>query len=333
MTLSPELPYGSRIDFDIPILVVEDDRFPAEMLVRSLRGAGYTDIRLEGSGPRALEVHAAEPASIILASWVMPEMDGLAFCGHIRQRDAELHRYTYVILITGEDTPEALKHAFENGVDDFITKASIRDELLPRILASGRVAGMQQHYEAQFARLQGELERLRRDNVIDAGTGLGNRRYAGRRLASTLEHVGRRGGFACYMAIGIGNWDELCHRNAAPLRREIIDGVLRRLKCLTRPLDALARIEASEFAVIAHMEGDHEEHPFSLRRIHDAINGTRILTRAGYVDVEVGASMIACSQDCLGPCEEIMAVAHANLAKSFRTDSFEARYWAEVSRV
>lgn len=86
----------------LSILVVDDAKFSSVMIGRALSKAGYQDIRFASSAADALAQHAQRPAHVLLADWLMPEMDGLELTGQIRQRDALSGHYSYVILLTGD---------------------------------------------------------------------------------------------------------------------------------------------------------------------------------------------------------------------------------------
>ena len=62
---------------------------------------------------------------MLLADWLMPEMDGLELTGRVRQLDEMAEHYTYIILLTGKEGENVLTEAFDRGVDDFISKTSM----------------------------------------------------------------------------------------------------------------------------------------------------------------------------------------------------------------
>lgn len=66
------------------VLVVEDDPDLRELIVRTLRHAGYV-VREACDGEQALEA-CAELPDLILADLMMPQMDGETFLSTLRQR-------------------------------------------------------------------------------------------------------------------------------------------------------------------------------------------------------------------------------------------------------
>src|SRR3990167_2668593 len=78
------------------ILIVDDARFSSAVVNKALATAGYTDVRAVTSAQAGLKALEERPASIVIADWLMPEMDGLELTRQIRQLDEASNRYTYV---------------------------------------------------------------------------------------------------------------------------------------------------------------------------------------------------------------------------------------------
>jgi len=151
----------------LSILVVDDAKFSSVMIGRALSKAGYQDIRFASSAADALAQHEQRPAHVLLADWLMPEMDGLELTGLIRQRDAVGGHYSYVILLTGRDSENALGHAFDHGVDDFISKSAMNEQLLPRIFAADRLCGSLQKLKQENHQLAENVACLEQHSLQD----------------------------------------------------------------------------------------------------------------------------------------------------------------------
>ncbi len=95
------------------ILVVDDAKFSSVMIGRVLNKAGYRDVRFASSAQDALRQLAERPTHVLLADWLMPEMDGLQLTARVRQLDGGSGHYTYIILLTGRDGVEVLAQAFD----------------------------------------------------------------------------------------------------------------------------------------------------------------------------------------------------------------------------
>ena len=105
-------------NLDLSILVVDDAKFSSMVVSRTLTKAGYRDVRIANNARAALEMMESRPASLLIADWLMPEMDGLALTDKIRQIDEQRNHYTYVVLLTAKESVAALAEAFDRGVDD-----------------------------------------------------------------------------------------------------------------------------------------------------------------------------------------------------------------------
>src|SRR5690606_8661743 len=127
-TASPPMPNPH-----LSILVVDDAKFSSAMIGRALTQAGYQDLRYANSAAEALRQLEIRPASVLLADWLMPQMDGLELTAQVRQLDEMADHYTYVVLLTGKEGDNVLIEAFDRGVDDFISKAAMNEQLVPRI--------------------------------------------------------------------------------------------------------------------------------------------------------------------------------------------------------
>jgi len=280
-----KVPPASLIGQETSIIIVDDAKFTLEVLRRALRQGGYQDIRVAGSGQQALAMMEERETSILLADWLMPEMDGLGLTRQVRQCDEERNHYTYIILLTARDGSDSLIQAFEEGVDDFVNKSPDSKELLARIHAAGRIAMLQNDLLKANARLL-ELNRQNdQRNSFDLVTGLGNRAYLERQLGALLRHVDARGGSACLAVIRIDDHTGIGQRLGEKVASEVMETTATRLRQAVRPLDIVARLSDSEFAVAMHQEGNDEWHPNAFRRLHRALNLRAYKTSAGFMSV------------------------------------------------
>ena len=117
------------------VLIVDDDPTCLEMVCANLGAAGYETLTA-GNGVSALAMIHQEQPRIVVSDWVMPEMDGLALCKHIRSGQECL---LYFIMLTSQSEKNQLLEAFEAGVDDFLSKPCHAGELLARVRAGSRM--------------------------------------------------------------------------------------------------------------------------------------------------------------------------------------------------
>ena len=276
----------------LSILVVDDAKFSSAIIGRALSQAGYQDVRFANSAAEALRLLEKRPASVLLADWLMPEMDGLELTGRVRQLDETAEHYTYVILLTGKEGENVLVEAFDRGVDDFISKASMNEQLVPRVYAADRLCNTLQRLLNENRMLTMNVASLEQRNLVDSLTGLGNPRYLQQKLQDCLRQVESRGGALCYLLIGLQEGEALRRQYGNGFWNEVLHGVARRLQQLVRPLDVLTRVDDTHFGMVALLDDLHECSPSSFKRLHEGLNLKAFKTSEGFISLKAGISLI-----------------------------------------
>ena len=119
------------------ILIAEDDTIAAKVLRLTLQ-ALHHEVVVARDGNEAWEMFDQEPTRIVVSDWMMPGMDGLEFCGRIRNRAQT--PYTYFIMLTAAQTcDDDYTLAMDSGVDDFLTKPLNREMLRTRLRVAERI--------------------------------------------------------------------------------------------------------------------------------------------------------------------------------------------------
>ena len=114
------------------ILVIEDEKAIADILVFNLQREGY-DTLVAYDGTEGLRCALEEAPDLILLDVMLPGMDGFEVLGHIREKHD-----TPIIMLTAreEETDKVL--GLELGADDYITKPFSMCELMARVKAKMR---------------------------------------------------------------------------------------------------------------------------------------------------------------------------------------------------
>ncbi|SFM42555.1 response regulator [Marinobacter zhejiangensis] len=313
-------------NLDLPILVVDDAKFSSMIVSKALRTAGYRDVRVANDAPAALQMMEQRAVSVLIADWLMPDMDGLDLTDLVRQQDEQGNHYTYIILLTAKESVEALAEAFDRGVDDFIYKSDMSKQLIPRVFAADRIADRQNTLLRANSLLMENNRELEASNIIDLETGLCNNRYAREQLGKSLRQAEARGGASAYVLCGIRNWQDLKRKHTPAIMSELAVGISRRLSHLIRPMDSLCRVGDNQYAIIAHFSNSEHCSASTFRRIFDGINHKALKTTAGYISVEAG--MVLCKADAeLGTpaVQDIERTAVQGLV-----DAYETRRFTEV---
>lgn len=326
-----QAPHFPMLD-DISVIVVDDAKFTCEAIRRVLKGAGFHDIRVATSAQQALDMMRQRKTNILVADWMMPEMDGLALTQRVRQFDEESNHYTYIILLTAKEGSEPLVEAFSRGVDDFISKSPDSTQLLARINAAGRISKLQTDLIRANRRLAELNRHLEEQHCFDAVTGLGNRSYLERQLDNTLRHIEARGGAACLVVIRLNDIDTLRARHGERAANDIVEATATRLQQSVRPLDVVARLDAYEFGLLMQQEDDSHCNGSSLRRIYQVLNLRAYKTSAGFLTSTSAVCMcsISTSAQRAEPAE-IIEFSRAYLDEAQRSGRVLAVGWPDRS--
>lgn len=137
------------------VLVVDDSRVQRKILSATLARWGY-EVLTAGSGAEAMNICRHMPVDLVISDWVMPGMDGLAFCRAFRALARD--NYGYFILLTSKSEKGEIAVGLDAGADDFLTKPVYAEELRARIMAGERILRMERELSAKN-RLVGETLR------------------------------------------------------------------------------------------------------------------------------------------------------------------------------
>jgi len=119
------------------ILVVDDEENITYLLGTALRHFGYK-VETDASGRAAL-LHAAElQPQLVLLDVMLPDLDGFEVCR--RMRDSGLHMP--VLFLTARDATEDKVRGLTLGGDDYVTKPFSLEEVVARVRAILRRAGI-----------------------------------------------------------------------------------------------------------------------------------------------------------------------------------------------
>lgn len=293
----------------LSILVVDDAKFSSAMIGRALSQAGYQDLRFASSAAEAIKLLEQRPASVLLADWLMPEINGLELTMQVRQYDEMAHHYTYVILLTGKEGENVLGEAFDSGVDDFISKAAMNEQLVPRVYAADRLCNTLQRLLQENRLLTDNIASLEQRNLIDPLTGLGNNRYLHQKMHHSLRQVESRGGALCYLLIGLPDIHALHQQYGEGFYNELLSSVARRLQQLVRPLDVLVRLDENHFGLITLLTDLQQCTPSSFKRLYEGINLKAFKTSEGFISLKAGISLVGLDAKGL-PCTPEKIIQH-----------------------
>ena len=114
------------------ILVVEDDKDIAELIVHYLQKAGHA-AEICSSGTAALRRVKEAPPDLVILDLMLPGMDGLLVCQALRS-DPATGLIPIIMLTARADEAERIA-GLELGADDYVTKPFSPRELTARVAA------------------------------------------------------------------------------------------------------------------------------------------------------------------------------------------------------
>src|SRR4051794_6685208 len=115
------------------VLVVEDERDLAGMLVRGLDEAGFrVDTALDGL--TAIRKATESDFDALVLDVMLPGADGFEVCAELRRRRV----FTPILMLTARDSVEDRVEGLEGGADDYVAKPFAFAELIARLRALGR---------------------------------------------------------------------------------------------------------------------------------------------------------------------------------------------------
>ncbi len=124
------------------ILIVDDMPDNIRVLFVGLEEAGYALLVAE-EGETALQIAEVEQPTVILLDVMMPGMDGMETCQHLKANPKTQH-IPIIFMTALNDMPNKLK-AFQVGAADYITKPFQYEEVLARVKTQITVQRMYRH--------------------------------------------------------------------------------------------------------------------------------------------------------------------------------------------
>ena len=123
---------------NIKILLVDDEPDIIEILRFNLEHEGYK-ICTANDGQEAIKVAAKEYPHLIIMDVMMPNLDGIEACEHLR-KDSRFAD-TIIMFLTARGEDYSYVAAFDAGADDYVTKP-----IKPKVLIS-KVKGLLRRFK------------------------------------------------------------------------------------------------------------------------------------------------------------------------------------------
>jgi two-component system cell cycle response regulator len=217
------------------ILLVEDSSIERHTIGGYLNEWGLDFVAVE-SGTEAVSVlERPEPPNLVLLDWMLPGLDGIEICRHIRANGSRTP-YTYIVMLTAKSRKQDLLLAMAAGADDYLAKPVDPSELRARIMVGKRILELQ--HSLRFAATHDFLTNLLNRSEILAA------------IEKELSRSGREGKPTTLMMVDIDYFKRINDSLGHAAGDEVLKEVARRLKADLRPYDVVGRYGGEEFLII-----------------------------------------------------------------------------------
>jgi diguanylate cyclase (GGDEF)-like protein len=278
------------------VLAVDDDPMTLRLVSRHLERDGYEVFTATGGREALLSALHNDP-HVVIADWMMPEMDGLELCKALRRFDAG--RRMYFMLLTGREEEDKVVEAFDAGVNDFVSKPFRSKLLLARVRAAKRFVNLQQQVEIDKRLLRHQVaerseltRKLRAAAFTDVLTELPNRRYAIRRLSEEWAANERDGTPLSVIMIDIDHFKRVNDNYGHDVGDSVLRSTAGVIEMSTRQNESACRLGGEEFLVICP-NADLEQAALIGDRIRTAVEKNQIRdgSFSGRVTISVGVAV------------------------------------------
>jgi DNA-binding response OmpR family regulator len=115
------------------VLVVEDNQPMSELIKSLLLIFGVDDVILARNGREGFDRFVLHNPDLVLADWMMREMDGIAMTNEIRTSATSPNQFVPIIMMTGFSEKHRVIEARDAGVTEFLVKPFTARDLYRRV--------------------------------------------------------------------------------------------------------------------------------------------------------------------------------------------------------
>jgi two-component system, cell cycle response regulator len=221
------------------VLLVDDRVASSDRIVASLRGQQVVDV--ETNPQEALFRAAEQPYDLVIVSLGLSNYDGLRLCSQLRslERTRSLPLLTIADL---EDRPKILR-GLDLGVNDYLVRPIDRNELVARVRTQIR----RKRYADS---LRDNVEQAIEMAVVDALTGLHNRRYFDSNLSVLLDQAAQESKPLSLLVLDIDFFKRVNDTYGHDAGDEILRALAGRMRRAVRAVDLVCRLGGEEFVIV-----------------------------------------------------------------------------------
>jgi len=221
------------------VLVVDDRRASSERLAKVLTGEHAVEIEAD---PNQALVRAAEGNyDLAIVSLAFASLDGLRLCSQLRSLERTRHLPILALADSGDEA--RMVRGLEIGVNDYLTAPIDKNELLAR----ARIQVRKKRYND---RLRDHVQQSIEMAITDALTGLYNRRYMERHLATLVEQAAVHDRQLSVLMLDIDYFKAINDTHGHGVGDEVLRQFAQRLRRSIRGLDLACRYGGEEFIIV-----------------------------------------------------------------------------------
>lgn len=227
------------------VLVADDNVLIRNIVCDMLKTMGF-DVCEADDGKEAFQLYQSRRFHIVITDWVMPNMTGLELCQAIRaySRQRAHIGYTYIIMLTSQDSKNDTITALDAGADEYLTKPVHKPELQARIRTAMRIVELEAIREAH-------LEQVQNASLVDVLTGVHNRKFMEERLPLEIKRTNRYQRPLSVMLIGFNDIDTVRKNHGFVATEKVLQETAALLRDSIRPeVDWVARWNEHQFLVL-----------------------------------------------------------------------------------
>lgn len=136
------------------ILLIEDEDNIRKIIAYDLKKAEYEIVEC-CDGREAIELATTQEFDVLIIDWMLPHVSGIDIVKKLRSEKVD----SILIMLTARDDETDILYAFENGVDDYITKPFSPRELLARVNAHLKRQRKKEDQKLTIGDLQMDMKR------------------------------------------------------------------------------------------------------------------------------------------------------------------------------
>lgn len=221
------------------ILLVEDRPSSADRIVGALRA--NHDVDIEDYPQEAMFRAAENNYELVIVSLNLVGFDALRLCSQLRSLEST-RSIPILLLADIEDRPRVLR-GLDIGVNDYIVRPIDRNELVARVRTQLR---RKRYAESLRENVQAAIELA----VVDALTGLNNRRFLETHLAHAMDQAAHKGQPLSLMILDIDHFKSVNDTYGHDAGDEVLKTFAQRIKHVLRGADLVCRLGGEEFVVV-----------------------------------------------------------------------------------